>query len=201
MKFNNILKTLKTNSIFLYLASLLFLPIGIIAGVVLCEWEKETGPNFFRFTLTDVLSILVTIGIGIFITFFLSKKTNSDFRKRDIIIDITNRYQQAIENAYSSGCRYMENSNIDTQQNVLASLKMAGIAISPLKRIVNHCEIDTIKESSNQLFEQYRELKKILTDTPFGQPNIKFTPSRRIQFEQHYQTIVSEVYKFKYDLF
>ena len=200
MKLENILKKLNNNIIVFLLASLIFLTLGVILGSLLCKWDK-VGDDFFKFTLTDVLSILVTIGIGIFITFFLSKRTSNDFRRREVLLEMINKYQKSIERMYSIGSQYMEKLDLSTQRKVISSVKMAGINFSTLKSIMTQCQISSVEEMPNRLFKDYHNLKIVLTDTPFGQQGVTYSVGKKIKYEEKYQALINELYSIKYNLF
>jgi hypothetical protein len=147
------------------------------------------------------LSILVTIGIGVFITFLLSKRTSNDFRRREVLLEMINKYQKSIERMYSIGSQYMEKLDLPTQRKVISSVKMAGINFSTLKSIMTQCQISSVEEMPNRLFKHYHNLKIVLTDTPFGQQGVAYSVGKKIKYEEKYQALINELYSIKYNLF
>jgi hypothetical protein len=191
---------LKNNIIVLLLASLIFLPLGIITGSLLCKWNI-IGDDFFKFTLTDVLTIMVTIGIGVFISFFLSRRTSNDFRRREILLEMINKYQKSVEKMYYVGSKYMDKQDLPSQRDVISCVKMVGINFSTLKNIIAQCQISSVEEVPRRIFRHYYSLKIVLTDTPFGQQGVAYSVAKKIQYEQQYQALINELYILKYNLF
>jgi hypothetical protein len=179
------------------LIALLFAGLGL---VIWLNWD-QVGLSFFQFKLTDILQIATTLTVGFFVSYFLSKRTSNEFRRRDIYFQLLERIQKATEHMYETGGEYVDNPDPLLQKKVLASLKSVGIVLTTLRSIRATCDFTDLQKSESVIVSRYLKTKAALTDSPFGQVGATYSQGRKNAFQQEYQLLLNEVYKCKIQIF
>ncbi len=191
---------LKTDKLLIAIGVLIFL---IFVGLDLAILLKPDllGKSFFQFKLTDVLQIGTTLIVGFFVSFFLSRRTSHEFRRREIYSQLLDRIQKAVESMYSAGGKYIDNPDQVHQQKVLASLKSVGIVLNTLKTMKATCDFADLQKAESAIVTRFFKTKAALTDSPFGQAGVSYTVTRINAFHQEYQLLLNEIYKCKLQIF
>jgi hypothetical protein len=190
----------KTDKLLVILAILIFL---LILGLDLAVWLRpnEVGKSFFQFKLTDVLQIATTLIVGVFVSYFLSKRTSHEFRRREIYSQLLDRIQRAVESMYAAGGKYIDTPDPTLQKKVVASLKSVGIVLTILRSMRTTCDFADLQKTESAIVSRFIKTKAALTDSPFGQAGASYTVSKRNAFHQEYQLLLNEIYKCKIQIF
>lgn len=199
-KFKNILKMSKTDwplvGVGLFV---LMLVLALVLSIGL-EWN-QVGKSFFQFKLTDILQLAATLTVGLVISYLLNRRTSNESRRRDIYLQLLERIQKTIETVYSVGVKYADNPEPVLQKKVLSSLKSAGIALTTLRSVKGSSDFTDLNEYEVKIVNKFIRLRKTLTESPFGQVGKPYPQHRKIEFEQGYQLLLSEIYNCKFQIF
>jgi hypothetical protein len=192
---------MRKNNIVLVIVGVIILLLFIGLGLMIWLKGFEVGPSFYQFKLTEVLQILTTLIVGFFVTYFLSKRTSNEFRRREIYFQLLERIQKTIEDVYSVGAEYVDNPNSVLERRVLGSLKSVGIVLSTLRSMRAACDFTDLQKSESVIVSRFIKMRAALTESPFGQVGTPYSQSRKNAFQQEYQLLLNEIYKCKIQIF
>lgn len=145
----------------------LLLPIGILTYINWCKVKD----GFFTYTLTDVVNVVVTIVVGIGITFYLTFRTNNYAKKTEILFGNID----SIIEVYIDIVKSFEKSNglilgSSEKQRLVKLFRDISKEITNMEEYVEECVRSHIGIKANINCIKYLsfDLKTCITDKPFS---------------------------------
>lgn len=108
--------------------------IVFLVGSVLCYWSDIKG-SFWDFSFTDALGIVVTLLVGYFIAVVVNEQLASKAKKRDIVIQLLERLQRAVQTVHTLGDAYMRSPSAEQEPPILTAYTKIYNQLGFLRRL------------------------------------------------------------------
>jgi len=190
----------KRNRIAFLLTGTLSILLGFLGGVLWAHWAT-VAPTFYQVKVTEIIQIVVTILVAVLIGYLLNKRVGNEFRRREILADLVSRLQDTINTIYELGSEYMQKPHSNQESPILRQFKTAGALVSTLLDLKQNKHIPELEALEDSFKEQFFSLKRILTDSPFGEQGKVYPANRVSQFESKHSSILLNLYEFKIGLY
>lgn len=169
---------------------LIGIPIVILSliAVTYCNWS-EVKTNFYNYTLTDMLNIVVLLTLSVLISLYSSRFVGNETKKKEIVMSLYESLEKNVHSVYNDGVEYINNSTIRTRQQeskILNLFKQCNIIYNSLNNI--HTKYPKICNLDTTIISDILSMKMFLTDTPFGTANI-YDAQNLSQFHIDYQNL------------
>lgn len=177
------------------LIALLFFAIGLCTGyfgrqLLTIEFKKEFG-------LSDLLSFVTTIAIGLIVGNYLQQRYSNARVEKDLLIeDIKDvvRFTQDVRNIYWD-CFHKQQISPDARVSMLAVLRNIANALTQLEKSLNDCKKTVGTLSIQAIKESYYEYKAVLTGgnfpkEPYSGRNSMETEKAYLDFRAKLQSLI-----------
>jgi len=148
----------------------------------------------------QILQLLLTILIAVFIVYFINSLVNRDLKKRDIIFDLINTFQNGITEIFTLGNSYIIQPDLEKERRIKSSFKAASILLSVIKDIKRDELMEKIFED-DRLVNHFFKFKIFLTDSPFGEKEPAYSESDVNDFQHKYGILLSYLYRCKLKIY
>jgi len=173
--------------------------IGIPLGVIITN-QCALSSVFLEVKLIQLIQLLMTLLIAIFLTYFINMLVNRDLKKSDIVCNLIDTYQNKLSDIFILGESYFQNADYEKQREIISSLKTASILLS----IIIELKMDKHNKkfiNYDGLWNDFIKFKIILTNSPFGEKNPKYSLEVIYNFESKYKLISGKLYNCKLKLY
>lgn len=135
-------------------------------------------PNeFWDFKFIQVLDILVTITIAVFVTSIISKKLNYNLKQKELLAACISEYENTLRETYDSFSDYARHPTRDAAQKVIRLHKSASNSLSLMISVLTSIgETKNISSHENS----YLKYKASMTDSPFGTESASIKDTARL---------------------
>lgn len=174
--------------------------IGFAIGGIVCNWGF-VKLSFWDVKITEVVQIFVIIIAATIVTYFINSRLSFTLKKRELIQNIINRFQNKIIEIFIIGDDYMKNKDNSKERVIKTSFKHASITLSIIQEIKGKYKLNELKEFNKSLKHNFFDFKASLTDTPFGNPNQNYSEADFIHFQELYQKLMNRLYRCKIELY
>ena len=177
---------------------LIFFTLGFLSFYIIAvipKWEK-ISTNFFDIRLIEIVQVLTTLFIAIFITYFINKQINNELRKKEILNTLFEKSHILLKDILTLSLTYINNPEEESEQKI----KLLFQEVSKLISIIKKADNNLNKSNSSNLRKYFLSFKKSITDTPFGTQK-KFPHDKKYEIIMNYQFLSNSVYKSQLDLF
>lgn len=185
------------------IASLLLIILGVLVGipigVIIINWGIA-GSSFLEVKLIQILELLLTILIAVFVVYFINSLVNRDLKKRDILFDLINAFQDRIAEIFTLGNNYIKQPDLEKERTIKSSFKAARILLSVIKDIKKDELVEKILED-DRLVNHFLEFKISLTDSPFGEKQPAYSESDLKEFQHRYEILSGDLYRCKLKIY
>lgn len=130
-----------------YLPIIILLALGISIGIIIRDWPKFHV--IYDLKITDVISNILTLGIGVFVPFIIKKIIDDTRNIKVILVNEIDNYAKSIEPIFEMVKQCYENGKISSKikENITFTLELSEQNFMGLKEsIVENFEGKLIKE-------------------------------------------------------
>lgn len=188
---------------------IIVLCIGLLAGfffhVFLSRWPV-ISENFYKFSLTDLLQVIVTLIITIFGAYYLTEKLQSSLKVKEIFLSMLNDLHATVQSAYDYSAAYVDKPNADLTVKILGAFKKIRQTywhICEIKK--NHPNLTSYSIGNDFFYDEVRECIKefdrSVTGEQFATTNPKYSIEQIVSIESVYSRLNQKIYDFKLKLF
>lgn len=178
---------------------MIYLLVGLLAGgiitVSITKWSFLKD-DFFKIKLIEILQIITTLSIALFITFFIGTKINYDIKKKEIFVGLLERFKKDLSEVFSLINEYINIEKDDMMQTrgeeKKILVKFTELSCT-LAIIVDPRYKDLIKEQE-YLLKAFIQFKAVVTDNPFGSQKTKFLKGKDSVISEKYRYLLRRVY-------
>jgi hypothetical protein len=186
--------------IWLIPALLILLFLSFITGYFIKNFDYFKC-DFFKVKATDVFQISVALFVAYYVTIFVNHRTSSDSRRKDIVMDLINKYQSVIDDIYKLGNAYMNNPTEKNHFEILGHFRDAGNLLALIEKITKECNVNEMKKLNiKDLRDKHLNLKRELTNGPFGKDYHQYDSGTIIAFNSQYTEILFDNYELKFKI-
>jgi len=178
---------------------MLILLLGIVIGCVASNWFFLKS-KFFEVKLIEIIQWITSISIVILLAYFINERINNDFRKKELILELVSNFQQKILNIFTLGSEYINNPDLNKQNKIVHSFKVASGLLSLIINIKSEKLIKNTEQFHGLKWEFFC-FKKSLTDTPFGSQDCSYTEEEIIAFQNAYDSLMNKLFHCKIDIY
>jgi hypothetical protein len=168
-------------------------------GLVENSFSKTTYNNLFEVRLIEVIQVEVTILLALFVSYFLNTVASFSVKRREIfnslLADFQNELRLILEYSYD----YIKNPHKEKEGEIKRKFKQASISISSLYSIAR--EHKDIIHLNNDFKKNYLQLKRLVTDSPFGESNPKYTEDSILKIQTTYGALLKILHTYRIRLF
>lgn len=175
--------------------------MAIGCGIVLLFNWPSISETFWEFKFSDIADIFVTLVIVGFITYLVSEKLNNTSRKRELLLNLLEKFHDQLNYLYIDGTEYMERKKTIQGRAILAGFKKVSIMLDFLHKISGDKRVKCEGVFDYSLKDDVLNLKILLTDRNFLVKKSQYTASDKDKFTQLYTRINQKLCYCKINLF
>lgn len=187
-----------TKSKLIILTCLISLPIGLLFGIIISNWGW-LGQSFFQVRFVEILHLVVTFMIALFITYLVNTKLNYDIKKKEMLIDLLAKFQSNLTELLELGYDYINTPDKNKQGKIVSGFKKLSLSLGLILDI--NKSSGYFKKDEDPFSQGFLKFKESLTDTPFGQKTPKFSEDKIKQIEESYSSLLKRLYECKLKLY
>jgi hypothetical protein len=182
------------NKVILFIIIFVIFLFGFICGGLLSNWDIIKC-TFFEVKITELVQIILTLIIAIFITSFVTTRTSNKIRRRDMVLDLVSKLHNCIDKIYEIGCNFLEKPIDEDKSNILGRFRDAGNTLHIIEKIQNTKNIKELEGFNVSIIKElFFQFKKELTDSPFRKDIHVGTV---ISFNMLYTELSEKLYEYK----
>jgi len=194
------------NKNFVYKILILFIVIiitfllGFYFSHFLNNWDSIKN-TFWEIKFIDFFEVIIMLITATIITYLISNKLNSLFKRKELILTLIDNLQKELNNLFNNGYSYMHKCDKCLEGDINRFFTSTGSIISLIKKIQGKVKDYNLKRFNKSFTDNYFKFKAALTDTPFGTSATQYPLDRINEFCCLYRHLSSEIYLCKIDLF
>jgi hypothetical protein len=185
------------------LCGALFFVLPLVLVVVTFQNWCIIKPNFFIYSLSDIISLISTGYIGIIIMIIFSNVSNNSMKRLEIITENITMLQSYSENILYIFSNSLNSSlNKNSQGHILRSLRIASNEFSNIQEFLSAEKKDNNITMLLKLTEEnIINFKQTITDKPFqknykiNENDIQYATDSHNKLKQNTQQIKLKLYK------
>lgn len=150
---------------------------------------------------TDILSLLVTVVLAVYVTGKLSKKNEEERAEKDLLIEDIKKFKDG----FSKDLNEVLNSSVIELTRVTATFKIFRMKLNAMTNLVGEYDFREAEAKLKSLDEKVRDIRDLLTDTPqvsstkkagiiISAGNISLESETRYRIESNINDIASGVF-------
>jgi len=155
------------NRLVIYLS----LSVALVAGMYFGMQIANNGlwpDSFWEIKYIQVLDILISVTIAVFVVSEISKQFNYGLKQRELVAGCIDEYEKALSSAYDCFSRYAREPIKGNAQEVLRLLKAASNHLSIMIEVISSVQCSVPEHMRDKFETCFMSLKIAMTDSPFG---------------------------------
>lgn len=177
----------------------LFLLGGII-GVVFSN-NCYLDQFFSDVKITDIVQIIVTLIVAIYVTTIVNNQSSAYLKKREILIELLDNLNKEINAVHDNFQLYIGNKDDASARNILNHLKNYSVQYNYLRKLKSYDSLKGIDFVDDSLINNYLLYKSTITNSPFKTSNPEYSRDTLHKEGIIFQTICQTILTKKINMF
>ncbi|MFA5926949.1 MAG: hypothetical protein WCT32_01225 [Patescibacteria group bacterium] len=163
--------------------SFIFFVIGFVISALVLRWNILPD-KFWDFSFSNLLNLLVTIIVALFVTHYISESVSDSSKKKEIVLGFLADFRSAIEKTLNSANDYTSNPSDQKAGRVDYDFNCAMHQLNDIKKFTEAKIIEDFCFDDN-LENCFLKYKMAVTNDPFKNRRARYT---ELQIQQMVST-------------